>query len=142
MRTLISGLLCTLLGAAIWFYSGTFPELPEGYPGPGLFPRIIAAGLLLSGLALLAQGARLRRQREDAVLRPVPAGLLRLAGGLLVVVLYPWLKDVSGTMAALALICLAVAWMLGVSLRVAVPTAIGSGVLIYLVFSELLRVPL
>ena len=52
MRDFVSGLLTLALGVAMWLYAGTFPGLPEGHPGPALFPRLIAAGLALAGLAL------------------------------------------------------------------------------------------
>lgn len=142
MTTLISGVICSLLGAAIWLYSGTFPELPEGYPGPSLFPRVIAGGLVLSGIALLVRGVRAWKRGEEAIRRPAPAGLLRLAVTLAAVALFPLMQGLAGTIAALFLVCLAVAFTLGVRPVIAVLTALASAAGVYLVFDRLLGVPL
>ena len=37
-----------LFGVIVLVVSSTFPDLPEGYPGPGLFPRGIGMLLVLS----------------------------------------------------------------------------------------------
>jgi putative tricarboxylic transport membrane protein len=142
MRTLVSGAIFTVLGAAIWFYSGTFPVQPEGYPGPSLFPRVIAGGLVLSSMALIAEGFRLRKRQEEAILIPEWAGILRLVAGIAVVLIYPWVQGVLGTIAALSVVGLVMAVTLRVRLLVALVTAVASAALIYVVFNQLLGVPL
>lgn len=49
------GLLSVLLGIATMVYSLTLPSLGAGRPGPGLFPGIVGAALVLFGLTLAAQ---------------------------------------------------------------------------------------
>ena len=129
---------------AVWLYAGTFPDLPEGHPGPGLFPRVIAAALTLSGLLLLWQGLRHRAEEAD---KPPPdgrrqAGLGRLGLGLGLVVLYPLGQAVLGFIPTLTIIALGVALILRVRPVVAVGVALGSAVLIYGLFTGLLGVPL
>ena len=136
---MISGVFCTLLGLAIWFYSGTFPVLEEGHPGPSLFPRLIGTGLVIAGLALVVRG---RKLPTEGLTLPDKPGLMRLLGGVAVVVIYPVLQSLSGTIAALSLSCLAIALILRLRLRTALLTAVGSALLIYAVFDRLLHVPL
>lgn len=49
------GLLSVLLGIATVVYSLTLPSLGAGRPGPGLFPGIVGAALVLFGLTLATQ---------------------------------------------------------------------------------------
>ena len=152
MKDLISGLICLILGVWIWTYSGSFPELEQGYPGPALFPRLIGGALAAAGLSLSIQASRrfdswgrvrgrFERARE-AFVGEGKLGLGRLALGSLVVIAYPWIQPFTGTILAIAVVCAAFGFLLDVRARVAVPTAVVSGVVIYLVFNELLGVPL
>jgi putative tricarboxylic transport membrane protein len=59
----LSGLLVSLLGAAVVWQSRTFPSIPGQTIGPALFPGIVGVGLVLMGLALLVSG----RRRPEAV---------------------------------------------------------------------------
>ena len=139
MTSLVAGALCVLSGAAIWLYSGTFPVLEEGHPGPSLFPRLIAVGLAAAGVVLLAGALRERSRR---IPRPAKAQLLRFGAGVAVAAAYPAVQAVAGTLPALSLSCLAVALVLGLRLRTAVITAVACGILIFALFNGLLRVPL
>lgn len=139
MTSVLSGTLCTFLGVAIWLYSNTFPVLEEGHPGPSLFPRMIGLGLAVTGVILFVRGLR---ERTNGFRIPERARLLRFGAGVAVAAIYPALQMIAGTIPALILSCLAVALVLGLTLRTAVFTAIGSGLLIYAVFNGLLRVPL
>jgi putative tricarboxylic transport membrane protein len=144
VRNLIAGGITAGLGLWVWAYTAGFPDLPEGYPGPALFPRLIAAGLVLSGLALVAGSLRPLYRRRRSFGEPLPhgPGLARLAlvGALLAA--YPLLQCRAGFVPALGVLMLAVGWMLGVHLRLAVPAAVLGALLIYWIFAGLLGVPL
>jgi hypothetical protein len=73
---------------------------------------------------------------------PHGPGLARLAlvGALLAA--YPLLQSRAGFVPALGVLMLAVGWMLGVRLRLAVPAAVLGALLIYWIFAGLLGVPL
>lgn len=152
MKNLLSGFVTLSLGVWIWLHSAAFPALEQGYPGPALFPRVIAVGLILSGLGLAGQAvlrseARIRLRSElaparDALSGARVRGMGRLLAGATVVVAYPWIQSVVGTIAAIALVCATFGLLLGVRARVALPTAIVSGAVVYFVFNQLLGVPL
>ncbi|ARA92666.1 hypothetical protein AWN76_005470 [Rhodothermaceae bacterium RA] len=141
----IGGLVMILLGVAVWVYAGTFPELDDGHPGPALFPRWIAAGLVAGGGGLC--GAWLRRRWRGAAVAAegvgvLWAGLLRGAGGLVLVGLYPVLRPLLGFIPVLSLVMLAVALMLGARWPGALLTAVAGSAVVYVLFTGLLGVPL
>ncbi|RMG23814.1 MAG: tripartite tricarboxylate transporter TctB family protein [Bacteroidetes bacterium] len=144
-RDFLSAGLLVLLAAGLWMYSGSFPQLEAGYPGPALFPRLIALGLGLSGLLLGIQSLR-SRQASAATAEPAaPAGpwpWLRMAGGIGGVVLFPYLHEWLGFVPALFVVCLAVALLMRVRLWAAGLTALGAAAVIYVLFTQLLSVPL
>lgn len=144
VRDLIAGGLMAGLGAWVWSYAGGFPALEEGYPGPALFPRVIAAGLVLSGLALIAGGFVPLNPFRRAIRTPLPSGggLARLALIGVLVALCPLVQDRLGFVPVVGAVILATGRMLGVRLRLAVPTALLGALLIYWIFSGLLGVPL
>ena len=57
-RDYISGIFLLALSGWLWWYTGSFPQLDEGYPGPSLFPRLIALGLFLAGISIIFKGMR------------------------------------------------------------------------------------
>ena len=57
----IWGALLALFGAAVLLYVQRFPHIPGQSVGPGMFPGIVASGLLVGGLILLVRGWRARR---------------------------------------------------------------------------------
>lgn len=143
-QELLNGGLTLALGGWIWWYAGGFPSLPEGYPGPALFPRVLGIGLIGAGLAILIV-AFLHRQRlagqvaEEGVRR---GGLLKMAGGLGLVALYPFVQPLIGFAAALGAVCFLTALLLRAKIWVAALTALGTVLFIHLVFVTLLGLSL
>ena len=140
VRDVVSGAIFVLLGGAIWFYADSFPALPEGYPGPALFPRLIAAGLVFSGLLLGVGSRKSTPQREEKTNDPPSPVYFFL--GIMLVVLFPFVRAWTGVIPALALLMLGMAVLLKVRLLIAVPTSLAAACLLYAVFSMLLGVPL
>jgi len=139
----LPGGLALALGVAVWFFAGTFPELDDGYPGPGLFPRIIAVGLALSGLGLLIRAFRRPGEASPATNQtPLLPAAARVAAGLALVALYPLLQGLIGFIPTVSALSFGVAVLLGVGVVTAGVTAIVSSSLIYLLFTRLLGVPL
>ncbi|MBX2877989.1 MAG: tripartite tricarboxylate transporter TctB family protein [Saprospiraceae bacterium] len=136
----ISALLLCFLGIGIWWQSGSFPVLEEGYPGPSLFPRMIAIGLLLSGLWIGAKSLQ-KKEEETHAWEEMPS-LLKLGGGVLLVGLYPILQPLMGFMVSLGLVCLGVALLLGIKPWIAVASALGTVLFIFVTFEMLLGVSL
>jgi putative tricarboxylic transport membrane protein len=144
LARVVPGSLILALGLSVWFYAGTFPELGGGHPGPGLFPRLVAAGLFFAGLGLTLQALRKpqsRQEQQDGPPRRLPAAL-RVAAGLGLVVLYPLLQDIVGFILTVSSLSFGVALLLGVRPLTALVTAVAGGALIYLFFTRLLGVPL
>ena len=144
VKNLISGGLMIGLGVWLWIYTGTFPELQERYPGPALFPRVIAIGLVLSGLGLVGSSVRkLAATRQPLQLaRPAWSGLVRLALGLGLLALYPLMQGGLGFIPTVSLLSFVIAVVLKARLTVAALTAVLSTVLLYWLFTGLLGVPL
>jgi len=142
-KDLIVTVILVLLAGWIWYYSARFPDLPEGYPGPKLFPRIIAIGLGIIGLGiglnLLLGGSRPEVDPQETSEGKSP---LRLILGILLLALFPVFSPLLGFVNSL----LAVGVLMGFTLQVKWwKTLLTVGVTvagIYLIFAELLSVPL
>jgi len=139
-KELISAAVLGLLGIGIWWQAGSFPSLEEGYPGPSLFPRMIAIGLLL-GAAWIGISA-FRRPQEKTEANPQQARGLKFAGGLALVALYPILQPLIGFMGSLGVICLGIALLLGVKPWIAIASALATVLFIFITFEMLLGVTL
>lgn len=160
---LVSGLLCMTFGLAVVLYVQTFPQLPGGAPGPGLFPGIIGALLALFGLVLAVRwfrdhrsgSGRAQTAQEDAVRKdddeyeslldePVSAGTAWTNAASVVgsVVFYLVFADVLGFNLAMGVLLLGLMLRLGARWRVAVPSAVAATAFLYLVFERILLVPL
>ena len=128
------------LGVGLWWITGSFPNLPEGYPGPALFPRMIGVALVAAAVALGSAGLRSKR-RNAATPGQGPAwGPPALI--VAVVCSFPVLTPHVGVIVAICLICLSGALLLCVPWRVALLVAIGVTAVLYGVFTVLLGIPL
>ncbi|NRB53562.1 MAG: tripartite tricarboxylate transporter TctB family protein [Saprospiraceae bacterium] len=136
----ISALILCLLGIGIWWLSGSFPSLEEGYPGPSLFPRLIAIGLLLGGAWIGVKS--LREAKEIRLEFKEKPSLLKLGGGVILVAAYPILQPLIGFMLTLGLVCLGVALLLGIKPWIAIVSALGTVAFIFVTFEMLLGVSL
>ena len=143
LRNLIAGVFLAGLGLWIWIYTGTFPTLQGGHPGPSLFPRVVAVGLALAGVGLAINSLR-RWQKRGDVRRPRPSGpgTLRLVLGLGLVALYPVLQNALGFIPAVAALSFFVAYTLKARPLVAALTSVLGALAIYWTFTGLLGVPL
>ena len=139
---LLNGLVLILVGLWVWWYTSAFPELPEGYPGPELFPRVIAAGLVLTGLLLVFTGKTTENDRASGLGSFSGKAMLRLLAGLIVVALYPFLQQWLAFIPALATTCFLMALLLRVKIVPALIAALSAAILIYGIFVKLLGVSL
>ena len=139
-KEVISAAVLGLLGIGIWWQAGSFPSLEEGYPGPSLFPRMIAIGLILGGTWI--GFSALRQPQEKKEPDQQQTGGLKFAGGLALVALYPILQPLIGFMGSLGVICLGIALLLGVKPWIAIASALGTVLFIFITFEILLGVTL
>lgn len=137
------GLAFALGGVALLVASGRFtPMVPDTRIGPGFMPFICAIVFMVLGAVLAFSGLR-RMRSGEAVAQGEPGGTLAygavVMGGLvLVVVLTPWL----GFILASTLYSLAVTRAGGGGWIGSAVMAFAVTMLVYLLFSQLMRVPL
>jgi putative tricarboxylic transport membrane protein len=141
---LVAGLLTAALGVAVVLYVRTFPELPDGQPGPALFPGIIGGLLVLFGLVLAVRAVRaIRRGERPGVGAPAAMqGRLRALGVVGFVVGYLLLAETLGFLVTMAVLLFLLMWLLGSRPLVAACAAAVTTGFVFLVFGELLLVPL
>jgi putative tricarboxylic transport membrane protein len=128
------------LGAAVYLYTLSFPSMADGAPGPALFPRILSGLLFLFGGILMLQSWRGGAQDASAgygmrASAKVVAILVSIAIYIAVVM------QLGFVLTSLALL-LFIMTLLGVRMRVAIPTTVGVIIFCLLLFGRLLRVPL
>jgi hypothetical protein len=56
MKTILSGILYSIIGVAGVILSNKYPMGELYMMGPGLFPSIISSGILICGLILILKG--------------------------------------------------------------------------------------
>ena len=54
------GLSLIIFACAVLVHVQSFPELDNGYPGPALFPTVLAVLFIICGIGLIVQGIRKR----------------------------------------------------------------------------------
>jgi len=140
---LVGGLLAAALGAAVVLHVQTFPELPDGQPGPALFPGIVGSLLVLFGLVLLVRGVLARgTPATDPDAGITRQGRLRALAVLGLVIGYILLAEVLGFVVTMGVLLFLLMWLLGTRPLVAVLATAATTGFIFLVFEELLLVPL
>jgi len=133
-------------GGALCAVGTTMAVVAHGFPvvggmpfGPGLFPKIIAAGLVASGIGIAAEGLATAKDRAAG-------GPGRHAGamvGLLAVIAFFALAlDPLGFHVTAAVSLLVSVWIFGGGTLVAIALAVIGSVGTHFVFYTILRVPL
>jgi putative tricarboxylic transport membrane protein len=140
---LVGGLLAAALGAAVVLYVRTFPELPDGQPGPALFPGIVGGLLVVFGLVLVVRAVSARGEpAADPDAGITAQGRLRALAVLGLVVAYLLLAETLGFPLTMGVLLFLLMWLLGARPLVAVLAAAVTTGFIFVVFEELLLVPL
>jgi putative tricarboxylic transport membrane protein len=138
----LSGVALIALSLWLWFYTASFPELDEGYPGPALFPRIIALGLGCAGLILLVQALRSRAKTSPGKRTLHYAGIARFAAGIGLVFAYPFFIEQIHFIPVMAVLIFVYGLLLRSPHWHALAISILGAALIYALFTSLLGVPL
>jgi putative tricarboxylic transport membrane protein len=141
----VFGLLLMLLGGAVLVAIQGYPKIPGQPVGPALFPGLIAGGLCITGVLLVARGIRSRAGRPwlawDDWVRS-PRHIAALAVLLASIVFYILASDLLGFLVVAPLILLALFLVLRVRPWHAVGIAIVATLVVHFAFYKLLRVPL
>ena len=154
-RDLIAGGILLALGLCIYFISLSFPDLPEGYPGPSLFPQIIAIGLGLMGIALgISAFQKPTTTKASTSQNSGERAPWRLLGGLGLIGIYPllyphlaplqyaWGIGVNPMFLVMGGILFSFARLTQVPLKASLAVAILGPLLVFGVFTRLLGVAL
>ena len=142
------GVFLALLGFAVLVHVQSFPRIPGQNIGPGIFPGLVATGLGICGLLLIARGVRSRRGAEPAPWAEAPAWLRSprpvLAFAVLVGVnlFYLLAVDRLGFVLTAFVYLSALMGVLRVRLVLLLPLAAAATLLIHGAFYRLLKVPL
>ena len=137
------GLFLILSAAVVLWHVQGFPSLDNGYPGPALFPSVLAVLFILCGIGLIIQGVR---QREK--LLKLDTGTLRLSGSLNIffvlgtIVCYILLAETIGFLIFSFMVLLILMKWLKVKTLSSIAMSIGVTLVIYLLFAIVLLVPL
>ena len=141
----VFGALLLLLGVAVLVAVQSFPRIPGQNVGPGLFPGLIAAGMVACGALLVFGGVRDRdgapwvsmlpwtRSRPHVVAFAVTIGA---------VVAYIALANALGFLVVAPILMFAMLVAYGVRPRTAVIVSVVVTLAIWYAFYKLLRVPL
>ena len=142
-RDLISAVIFCLLGLMVWWWTREFPDLPKGYPGPKLFPRVIGAGLIFVAVILGFQACiissgislqtRMTIDRKGAVRSLTAVGF---------VAFIPLMINNLGFISSLGFFCFCLAMMLRIKIWKGLLLAVTTVGIIYLLFTRLLSIPL
>jgi putative tricarboxylic transport membrane protein len=139
----LTGAALMVFGLVVLWHVQAFPPIPGQKYGAALFPRLIAAGLVVCGVLLalrsvrqrgpwIVPGAWTRQPRAVAAFFSVPAGLA----------VYLVLADPLGFHLTGFLLLLGWTRVFGARWAVALPVAVIAPIVIHLAFYKLLRIPL
>ncbi len=138
ISSLLPGILISGLGLVIILLARRFPQLPEGHPGPGLFPVILGWGLVICGLLLMVTSRRgIQPQIKGLKGRWVSVILI-----LLLMAAFPFLNRVTGFLPAIGTALVLTAFLMKLKPVQAIMTALLTTGFIYLIFNLILQVPL
>jgi putative tricarboxylic transport membrane protein len=145
-NNILSGLALIVFSLAMMMLTLTFPDFPGQKYGPSLFPRILGAGLVLCGVAIMRNGFAARRAGAPWVeLAPWTHDPWRVTSFLLLLALllvYILASETIGFIPIALVFLLALFVWLGVRPAPAVLTAVVTTIAIHWFFSTMLRVPL
>jgi putative tricarboxylic transport membrane protein len=140
---LVIGGVAFVLAVFVFVLTLGFPQLPDGHPGPGLFPQLLSIIMAITGLALIGQnlskGERRIRGEGKAEGREEWVNILWVVGAVLC---YMLISEIAGFI----LTAVGISWVLMLRLGAArlkgLVISVGVVLFIYWLFSQALLVPL
>jgi putative tricarboxylic transport membrane protein len=141
----VFGLVLLVLGGLVLAVVRGFPGMAGQQFGPALFPGLIAAGLCVCGLLLLAKGWRERRTVAWVQLgawTASPRHVLAVALVIGAVLFYMLLSERVGFLPIAAILLLALMLVMRVRPARALLIAVVAALVIHTAFYKVLRVPL
>lgn len=137
------GIGLIVFAIAVLFYTRTFPTLEKGYPGPSLFPNVLAVLFIISGITLVVQGVRsgerILRFETSGITR---SGLINILLALGAIIFYIFLSDFLGFQITSFILLFGLMKWLRVSTPWSLVMACGVTLAIYVLFAKILLVAL
>ncbi len=137
------GLSLIIFACAVLLHVQSFPELDNGYPGPALFPSVLAVLFILCGIGLIIQGLR----KREKVLR-FDAGSISFNGWINIafvvgtILCYIFFAEFLGFLIFSFVILMILMKWLKVKTLWSLIMSVGVTLAIYLLFAKILLVPL
>ena len=133
---LVFSIVILLTGILVFIKSKGFPDLPEGHPGPGLFPVYIGSGLILCGIFLLINAFRFQKATSS----DFSGKWLQVLLILILLFIFPFAYQILGFFIVIAIVVFLIGLLLHLRLISAVLTAVLTTGFIYLIFNQILHV--
>ena len=137
------GLILIIFACAVLVHVQSFPQLDNGYPGPALFPSVLAVLFIFCGIGLIIQG--IRRREKVLTFDPgtaTPAGWTNIAFVLGTVAGYIFLAEYVGFLIFSFVVLMILMKWLKVKILHSLTMSIAVTLAIYLLFAKVLLVPL
>lgn len=139
----VAGALIVAIGAFMLFESMKMLYMQESIPGPGFLPRLLAIGLICTGLALTVKGVRPGLTAQEVIDWPNARGWRRVALMTVALAVALLVLDKLGFLLTTAAFMLVVVYGLGSrSWRTLVSMPLAAAIGLYVVFAVWLQVPL
>jgi putative tricarboxylic transport membrane protein len=141
----VFGAVLLVLALAVLLSVQSYPHMPGQNVGPALFPGLVATGLLVCALLLIASGVRRRAQEPWFVPQPwldSRPHVIAFAAVICAVVLYVALANRIGFLIVAPLLLFAMFLAFRVRPLTAAIVAVVAALVIWYAFYKLLRVPL
>ena len=137
------GLSLIIFACAVLVHVQSFPKLDNGYPGPALFPSVLAVLFIFCGIGLIIQGIRNREKLLKIDLGTVTlAGWINIAFVLGTVAGYIFFAEYVGFLVFSFVILMILMKWLKVKMLHSLVMSIAVTLAIYLLFAKVLLVPL
>ena len=137
------GLVLIIFASAVLIHVQGFPSLDNGYPGPSLFPEVLAVLFIFCGIGLIIQGIRQREKILKFDLGNISlAGWLNIVFVLGTVLCYILFAEYAGFLIFSFVILMILMKWLKVKLLPSLVMSIVVTLSIYILFAKILLVPL
>jgi putative tricarboxylic transport membrane protein len=137
------GLFLIIFAAAVLWHVQSFPSLDNGYPGPALFPSVLAVLFIFCGIGLIIQGVRQHeRLLKFDIGTLTGSGLINIFFVIGAIVCYILLAEIIGFLIFSFVILMVLMNWLKVKTLSSILMSVGVTFVIYLLFAKVLLVPL
>ncbi len=139
----LAALTLIIVSVGVWIISASFPDMDKGYPGPSLFPRIIATGLFVIGIwdviGVIYKKETFVTNHDSKDRRDYP---MRLLTGIILIAIFPLTSPILGFLPSLFMLTIGMGILLQISWHKTLVIGVLTVAFIYVIFSQLLNVTL